>query len=71
MYLLYVQSDLNYTVHGIVRKNSLGINHLQELESSERIHLHYGDTTDSIFLLELVKTIKPDEIYNFAAQSHV
>lgn len=57
-------------MHGIIRRastfNTNRIDHLKGL-----IHLHYGDLTDSSCLVKLIKTIKPSEIYNLAAQSHV
>jgi GDPmannose 4,6-dehydratase len=72
---LLIQKD--YIVHGIKRKssyiNSSRIDHIYESpqKSNKRLILHYGDMTDSTGILNLVKTIKPDEIYNLAAQSHV
>ena len=66
-FLLNLQTDYDYYVHGIVRKNSLGISLLQEIESSERLSLHYGDTTDSLFVQSLILQIKPNDIYNLAA----
>ena len=68
-----------YEVHGVVRRSSSmnrgRIDHLQHANPSSsdnsRFILHYGDMTDSGGLNRLVKTIRPDEIYNLAAQSHV
>jgi GDPmannose 4,6-dehydratase len=68
-----------YEVHGVVRRSSSmnrgRIDHLQHANPSHaegsRFVLHYGDMTDSGGLNRLVKTIRPDEIYNLAAQSHV
>ena len=67
----------NYTVHGLKRRTSLintdRIDHLYEdphIENQKFI-LHYGDMTDSTNLIRLIKMIKPDEIYNLAAMSHV
>ena len=61
-----------YEVHGIVRRASISntarIDHLIEKNA---IHLHDGDLSDSSGLIRLVGEIKPDEIYNLAAQSHV
>jgi len=66
-----------YTVHGIKRRSSLfnteRIDHIYEdphIENQKFI-LHYGDLTDSTNLIRLIQEIKPDEIYNLAAQSHV
>ena len=59
-----------YEVHGIVRRNSIErYDRIQHL--LDKIHLHYGDMSDSLNLIRLVAEIKPDEIYNLAAQSHV
>jgi GDPmannose 4,6-dehydratase len=66
-----------YTVHGIKRRASLfntnRIDHLyQDPQSDNRnLILHYGDMTDSMNLTRIIGEIKPDEIYNLAAQSHV
>jgi GDPmannose 4,6-dehydratase len=67
----------NYIVHGIKRRSSSfntgRIDHLyQDTHSKDvRFFLHYGDLTDSTNLIRLIKDIRPDEIYNLAAQSHV
>jgi GDPmannose 4,6-dehydratase len=66
-----------YTVHGIKRRsssfNSQRIDHLYEDPHSEgvRFKLHYGDLTDASNLLSIMQTVKPSEVYNLAAQSHV
>src|SRR5438045_1350841 len=69
-----------YEVHGVVRRSSSmnrgRIDHLQHANPSNpegptHFFLHYGDMTDSGGLNRLVKTVRPDEIYNLAAQSHV
>tara|TARA_B100000787_G_scaffold126004_1_gene95234 strand:+ start:18949 stop:19989 length:1041 start_codon:yes stop_codon:yes gene_type:complete len=63
----------NYKVHGIKRKsssyNTNRINHI--LDSNKNFLLHYGDVTDAIMVMNIIKKIKPDEIYNLSAQSHV
>ena len=66
----------NYEVHGIIRRsssfNTERIKHLYlGKNKNENLHLHYGDMTDSTNIVSLIKRIKPDEIYNLAAQSHV
>jgi GDPmannose 4,6-dehydratase len=66
----------NYEVHGIIRRsssfNTERIKHLYlGKNKNENLHLHYGDMTDSTNIVSLIKHIKPDEIYNLAAQSHV
>ena len=66
-----------YEVHGVKRRSSLfntaRIDHLYEGAQQKDRHfiLHYGDLTDSTNLIRLVQEVKPDEIYNLAAQSHV
>lgn len=69
-YLAEYLLEQGYEVHGIIRRSSLiktdRINHI-----FDKITLHYGDVTDGMNLLKLVKEIAPDEIYNMAAQSHV
>lgn len=59
-----------YEVHGIVRRSSLINTHrINHIYSS--INLHYGDLTDSTNLVRIIQKVKPDEIYNLGAQSHV
>jgi GDPmannose 4,6-dehydratase len=64
-----LKNQPDWTIHGIVRKNSLGLP-IVKLMSSEII-LHYGDVTDSHFMLKVIADSKPFYVYNFAAQSHV
>ena len=59
-----------YKVHGIVRRSSL-INTHRIDAIYERIKLHYGDMTDSGSIIHIIQKVKPQEIYNLAAQSHV
>lgn len=72
-YLAELLISKGYEVHGIIRRfsthNTENINHL--LSDSGKIHLHYCDITDSPSIFSLISSIKPDEIYNLAAQSHV
>jgi GDPmannose 4,6-dehydratase len=78
-YLAELLLDKGYEVHGVVRRSSTmnrgRIDHLQHANpgnsDGSRFFLHYGDMTDSGGLNRLVKTVRPDEIYNLAAQSHV
>ena len=69
--------DKNYEVHGIKRRsssfNTERINHLyiDPHEKKTDFYLHYGDMTDATNLIRLLQEIRPDEIYNLAAQSHV
>ena len=67
----------NYFVHGIIRRsssfNTARIDHLYQdpHEKGKNFFLHYGDMTDSLSLQRIITSVKPDEIYNLAAQSHV
>lgn len=67
----------DYVVHGIKRRSSLlntdRIDHLYQdpHEANVRLSLHYGDLTDATNLIRIIQQVKPDEIYNLAAQSHV
>ncbi len=67
----------NYIVHGLKRRssnfNTQRIDHIFQdpHENGNNFHLHYGDLTDSTNLIRLINEIKPVEIYNLAAQSHV
>jgi GDPmannose 4,6-dehydratase len=80
-YLAELLLEKGYTVHGVIRRSSTfnteRIEHLyiesliKDLHLKQRIKLHYGDMTDSTNLIRLIQQIKPDEIYNLAAQSHV
>lgn len=64
--------DKGYSVHGIVRRSSVDFRErISHLESNPNFHLHYGDLSDSMSILNVVGFVKPDEIYNLAAQSHV
>ena len=61
-----------YEVHGIIRRSSVDFRErIAHLEGQEGFHLHYGDMGDSTSLFAVVATVRPDEIYNLAAQSHV
>ena len=71
-YLSELLLKKKYVVHGIKRKSSsFNTGRIDHLFDNKDFHLHYGDLTDSLSLYDLIKTIKPDEIYNLAAQSHV
>ncbi len=67
----------NYIVHGVKRRSSSfntgRLDHLYQdpHEKNRKFILHYGDITDAISVSSIIKNIKPDEIYNLAAQSHV
>ncbi|MCB9224408.1 MAG: GDP-mannose 4,6-dehydratase [Crocinitomicaceae bacterium] len=76
-YLAELLLEKGYEVHGIKRRSSLfntdRIDHLYKdrHENNVNFFLHYGDLTDSTNLIRLVQEVKPDEIYNLAAMSHV
>jgi GDPmannose 4,6-dehydratase len=76
-YLAELLLAKGYEVHGIKRRTSLfntaRIDHLYEdpHQPNPRLILHYGDMTDGSSLVHIVEKVKPDEIYNLAAQSHV
>lgn len=76
-YLAEFLLSKGYEVHGIKRRASLfntdRIDHLyvDPHQSGQRFMLHYGDLTDASGLIQIVQAVKPDEIYNLGAQSHV
>jgi len=76
-YLAELLLEKGYMVHGIKRRSSLfntdRIDHLYQDPHDENVRfmLHYGDLTDSPNLIRIIQRIRPDEIYNLAAQSHV
>ena len=76
-YLAELLLEKGYEVHGIKRRssslNTFRIDHLYEDPHTDkaRLFLHYGDLTDSTNIIKLIKYIKPHEIYNLGAQSHV
>ncbi len=76
-YLAELLISKGYKVHGIKRRssslNTSRIDHLYEdpHEIDPNLILHYGDLTDSTNIIKIIEKIKPDEIYNLAAQSHV
>lgn len=69
-YLSELLLEKGYEVHGITRRSSISntgrIDHIKD-----RLHLHDGDLSDSTSLIRIISEVKPDEIYNLAAQSHV
>jgi GDPmannose 4,6-dehydratase len=76
-YLAEFLLEKGYEVHGIKRRASLfntdRIDHLYQdpHERDVRLKLHYGDLTDATNLIRIIQMVRPDEIYNLAAQSHV
>ena len=76
-YLAEFLLSKNYIVHGIKRRsssfNTLRIDHIYQDPHADnpRLLLHYGDLTDSTNIIKIIEKVKPDEIYNLGAQSHV
>jgi len=70
-YLAELLLDKGYEVHGIVRRSSTGINTSNIESIKHKIKFHYGDLTDSANLESIIVKVKPDEVYNLGAQSHV
>jgi len=75
-YLAEFLLEKGYEVHGLVRRhsiiNTMRIDHIIESDANNKtFFLHYADMTDSSCLIRLMGEIKPDEVYNLAAQSHV
>ena len=80
-YLAEFLLEKGYEVHGLMRRsssfNTARIEHLyldewvRDMQKERSVNLHYADMTDSSSLIRVIQSIKPDEIYNLAAQSHV
>lgn len=75
-YLTEFLLSKGYVVHGIIRRsssfNTSRIDHLiSDKALQDYLHLHYGDLSDTTCLSSLLSKIKPTEVYNLAAQSHV
>lgn len=71
-YLAELLLSKNYKVHGIIRRSSsINTGRIDHIYSNPNLKLHYGDVTDPFTLMNVLEKIKPDEIYNLAAQSHV
>jgi GDPmannose 4,6-dehydratase len=71
-YLAEYLIEIGYEVHGILKRNSVAENQTARLDAIySNIKLHYADVTDIASLLRIVNTVRPHEIYNLAAQSHV
>ena len=61
-----------YEVHGTIRRSSVDFRErIAHLEGNPNFHLHYADLGDSLSLIQVIGKVRPDEIYNLAAQSHV
>ena len=71
-YLAELLLDKGYSVHGIVRRSSVNtLNRINHIINNPNVHLHMGDLSDLSSLVSLITQLKPDEIYNLGAQSHV
>lgn len=71
-YLAELLLEKGYDVHGMVRRSSTEKrDRIDHLNGNPNFHLHYGDLADSMSLVKIIGSVKPDEIYNLAAQSHV
>ena len=76
-YLTRLLLSKGYVVHGLKRRSSsFNTQRLDDIyqdphDPDARLFLHYGDMTDTSNLMNLIKKVEPDEVYNLAAQSHV
>ncbi|MCW2786461.1 MAG: GDP-D-mannose dehydratase [Marmoricola sp.] len=71
-YLAELLLGKGYEVHGLVRRSSsMNRGRIDHLHTDQSLHLHYGDLTDGVGLVNLIRSIQPDEVYNLGAQSHV
>ena len=71
-YLAEFLLEKGYEVHGVIRRSSVDYRErIAHLEGKDHFHLHYGDLTDSMSIMGIIGKVRPDEIYNLAAQSHV
>lgn len=71
-YLAEFLLEKNYEVFGMIRRTSVDFRErIAHLENHKNFHLIYGDLSDAVSLIKIMTEIKPDEVYNLAAQSHV
>ena len=71
-YLAELLLDKGYDVHGTIRRSSVDYRErIAHLEGQPNFHLHYADMGDSMSIMKVISMVRPDEIYNLAAQSHV
>ena len=64
--------EKGYEVHGMIRRSSTDFRErIAHLEGQPHFHLHFGHMGDSMSLLQIIRKVRPTEIYNLAAQSHV
>lgn len=71
-YLAELLIEKGYEVHGCIRRSSVDFRErIAHLEGHPQFHLHYADLTDSMSVIQVLNAVRPDEVYNLAAQSHV
>ena len=71
-YLSELLLEKGYDVHGIIRRSSVDYRErIAHLEGKPHFHLHYADLGDSMSIVQVMNKVRPDEVYNLAAQSHV
>jgi GDPmannose 4,6-dehydratase len=71
-YLAELLLGKGYDVHGTIRRSSVDFRErIAHLEGHEHFHLHYADLGDSMSIIQVLNKVRPDEVYNLAAQSHV
>ena len=71
-YLAEFLIEKGYDVHGTIRRSSVDFRErITHLEGHPQFHLHYADLGDSMSIIQVLNKVRPDEVYNLAAQSHV
>ena len=71
-YLAELLIEKGYDVHGTIRRSSVDFRErIVHLEGNPHFHLHYADLGDSMSIIQVLNKVRPDEVYNLAAQSHV
>lgn len=71
-YLAEFLIEKGYDVHGTIRRSSVDFRErIAHLEGNPHFHLHYADMSDSMSIIKVLNLVRPDEVYNLAAQSHV
>ena len=71
-YLAEFLLEKGYEVHGMLRRSSVDYHErISHIQDEPNFRLHYGDMGDSMSIMSVISTVRPDEIYNLAAQSHV
>ena len=71
-YLAELLLEKGYDVHGTIRRSSVDYRErIAHLEGKSNFHLHYADLSDSMSIIQVMNKVRPTEVYNLAAQSHV